>query len=70
MGNHGINQIFHCDMEVSIAMELPPIAGWFFLGEILLEWMMTRGTPILGNPHILPCLIPRRQERVSRMFPA
>ena len=25
--------------------------GWFLLGKILLKWMMTCGTPILGNLH-------------------
>ena len=29
-----------------------PVAGWFLLGKILLKWMITRGTPILGNHHI------------------
>ena len=37
-------------MEVSIVIGVPPIAGWF--AKILLEWMMTRGTPILGNLYI------------------
>ena len=32
-------------------MGVPP-NGWFLLGNIPLEWMMTGGTPILGNPHI------------------
>ena len=26
--------------------------GWFLLGKIPLEWMMTGGCPILGNPRI------------------
>ena len=28
-----------------------PIAGWFVMEKIPMKWMMTRGTPILGNPH-------------------
>ena len=30
-----------------------PIAGWFLLGTIPLRWMMTGGTPILGNHHLI-----------------
>ena len=30
-----------------------PKKGWFLLGEIPLKWMMTGGTPILGNPQIV-----------------
>ena len=30
----------------------PQLAGWFLLRKIPLKWMMTRGTPILGNLHI------------------
>ena len=29
-----------------------PIAGWVISRKIPLKWMMTGGTPILGNPHI------------------
>ena len=33
-----------------------PRAGWFLLGKITenpkQKWMMTRGTPISGNPHL------------------
>ena len=28
------------------------MAGWFILRKMPSKWMMTRGTPILGNPHI------------------
>ena len=31
-------------------MGIPP--NLWFLMKILLKWMMTGGTPILGNPHI------------------
>ena len=34
-------------------MGLPSIAGWF-IEKILLKWMITRGTPIYGTPHIFP----------------
>ena len=30
-----------------------PKSGWFFLGKILLTWMMTGGTSISGKHHIL-----------------
>ena len=30
-------------------MEVPPIAGWFVIKKTIYEWMMTGGTPILGN---------------------
>ena len=36
---------------VSIAMGVPN-NGWFLLGRLPLKWMMTGGTPILGNPQI------------------
>ena len=42
-------------MEVSINGGTP-IAGWFLLGKILVKWMMTGGTPILGNHHMLEYL--------------
>ena len=29
-----------------------PIARWFISWKLPLKWMMTGGTPILGNPHI------------------
>ena len=29
-----------------------PIAGWFVSWKIPLKWMMTRGTPRYGNPHM------------------
>ena len=29
-----------------------PNNGWFMLGKTLLKWMMTGGTPILGNLHL------------------
>ena len=29
-----------------------PQNGWFIRGNPIYKWMMTRGTPILGNPHI------------------
>ena len=30
-----------------------PIAGWFLLGKIRWKWMMTWGTPISGNHHLI-----------------
>ena len=33
-----------------------PIAGWFLLGKIPLEWMMQWGTPILGNLQLMAIL--------------
>ena len=30
-----------------------PIAGWFRREKPIYKWMITRGTSILGNPHIL-----------------
>ena len=36
---------------VSIDMGTP-IAGWFILENPIYRWMITGGTPILGNPHI------------------
>ena len=34
-------------------MGVSPKAGWFICGKIIIrKWMMTRGTPILGNPHV------------------
>ena len=38
-------------MEVSIHGG-SPIAGWFISWKMLLKWVITRGTPILGNLHI------------------
>ena len=35
-----------------MAMEVPPIAEWFVRENLSLEWMMTRGTPICGNPQM------------------
>ena len=29
-----------------------PIAGWLIWENNILKWMMTGGTPILGNPHM------------------
>ena len=31
-----------------------PIAGWFISWKILPKWMITRGTPIYGNPTCFP----------------
>ena len=31
--------------------------GWFISWNILLKWMISRGTPILGNHHILIILL-------------
>ena len=39
------------EMEVSMAMGIPKI-GWFIRDNANLKWMITRGTLILGNPHI------------------
>ena len=36
-------------MGVSLAMRVPPIAGWFSRENPNLKWMMTGGTPISGN---------------------
>ena len=30
-----------------------PIAGWFTKENPIKKWMMTGGTPILGNPHTI-----------------
>ena len=38
--------------EVSSNGGTPKFAGWFFSGKIPSKWMMTGGTPILGNPHM------------------
>jgi hypothetical protein len=43
------------DLELSEVMGLPwasPIAGWFVSRKILLNWMMNRGSPVLGNHHL------------------
>ena len=39
-------------LVVSIAMGVPKTDG-LFIEKIPLKWMMTRGTPIAGNPHLV-----------------
>ena len=38
-------------------MGVPPIAGWFISWKMPLKWMMNRGTPMLGTPHICTIFI-------------
>ena len=40
------------NMGLSLKMVVPPIAGWFTRENPNLNWMMTRGTSILGNFHM------------------
>jgi len=41
----------HINMAVSINGGTP-IAGWFAVENPIYKWMITGGTPILGNPNI------------------
>ena len=49
-GTGGHLQLFPSGSSgVSIVMDVPFKNGWFLLGKIHLKWMMSGGTPILGN---------------------
>ena len=43
---------------------VPPIAGWFRMGNPKQKWMMTGDSPILGNHHFYPFLDPEQEQTI------